>query len=579
MRKALSLFFVLAVLMGIAVSSAGAQQTPANVEQQLLDTLATNGTANFFVKMTGEADLSAAYQITDWSARGWYVYNTLLEFAQVSQKPVVEYAQKHGLDFTSMLTTNAVYIRGGNLQAVQEISALAGVELIRTERFYQIPDPSLLPEFGPAPAPEAVTDWGITDTKADQVWSLGVTGTGIKVANIDTGVQWNHPALVNQFACPGTPTDPNCWRDPANICGAGGACDNNGHGTHTMGTMVGKNDPALTYIVGMAPGSTWIACKGCESNSCSEGSLNTCADWIVAPNGNPDNRPDVVNNSWGGGGGDNWYLAKVNAWRAAGIFPAFSAGNSGSGCSTMGSPGDYQESFASAAHANGRVIASFSSRGASAFGHTPYTKPNISAPGVSVCSSVPTNSWNCGYSGTSMASPHSAGAVALIWSACPAYRRNIDLTFQLLQNTADLPPAGNCGAPPDGQGNYTYGYGYLNALNAVQTCVASQQKLHVQAIALAGRTQLGKNTVKTTVAVKDQNGLVVSGATLTVDFTFPKGSHKIFTVTTNTLGRASFVASSLFGGTWTSCVTNITKAGFSYDPSQNHETCDSIVFP
>ena len=173
----------------------------------------------------------------------------------------------------------------------------------------------------------------------------------------------------------------------------------------------------------------------------------------------------MVNNSWGGGGGNTWYQAKVNAWVAAGIFPAFSAGNSYD-CNTLGSPGDYQASFSSASHMSNRTISGFSSKGPSAFGHEPYTKPNISAPGSSICSSVPGSSWSCGYSGTSMASPHSAGAVALLWACNPAYVGDIDETFQLLQNNADAAPSGSCGAPPDGQGNYTYGYGYLDVLQA-----------------------------------------------------------------------------------------------------------------
>jgi hypothetical protein len=219
----------------------------------------------------------------------------------------------------------------------------------------------------------------------------------------------------------------------------------------------------------MAPNARWIACKGCRTNQCYDSDLNACADWILQPSGNPANRPHVVNNSWGGPGCDTWYLSKVNAWRAAGIFPAFSAGNDGPSCSTLGSPGIYQQSFASAAHDSSRNIASFSSRGPASSPcdpHTPYTKPNISAPGVNICSSVPTNSWNCTYSGTSMASPHSAGAVALLWSCNSSLIGQIDQTFQILQNNVDSPPAGNCGAPPDGEGNYTYGYGYLNVYQA-----------------------------------------------------------------------------------------------------------------
>ncbi len=471
--KAFYLLFCLALVSGVMPLAATAQ-TAAPIEQELLTRLAAEGTANFFVKMAVEADLSAAYGM-DWDARGAYVWKALNEVAQATQAPVLDYCRRHGLTCRSFLTTNAVLVRAGTADQAQDLARLPGVAYLRLERILQIPDPvagapGVNGFVSSSAAPTATTDWGITDTKADQVWALGVRGQGIKVANIDTGVQYNHPALFPNYGCQATPTDPSCWYDPSNTCG-GSVCDNSGHGTHTMGTMAAKDDAGLTYIAGMAPDATWIACKGCESSSCSEGSLNACADWTLAPGGNTANRPAVVNNSWGGGSGDTWYLAKVQAWRAAGVFPAFSAGNSGPSCSTSNSPGDYQESFASAAHDSSRTIASFSSRGPSTFGHDPYTKPNISAPGVSICSTVPTNSWSCGYSGTSMASPHTAGAVALLWQACPDLVGQMDLTFTTLQNYSNTPPAGNCLAPPDGQGNYTYGYGYLDTLAAVQSCM------------------------------------------------------------------------------------------------------------
>ncbi len=367
--------FAVALVAGLLpLTVAATPVAQAEIEPALLAQL-NDGRANFFVRMSVQADLSAAKGM-DWTTRGQYVYDSLLEVARATQAPVIDYATRHNLDYTSFFNGNEVYIRGGDLAVAQDLAAIPGVADLYLERIYYV-DPII---SGDA-APEYTKDWGLTDINADDVWALGYEGAGIKVANIDTGVQYNHPALDQAFACPGDPGNAACWRDPSNICSGGTACDNNGHGTHTMGTMVGDNDPSLTYWVGMAPDATWIACKGCETNSCSSYALNTCADWILAPGGNAANRPNVVNNSWGGGGGDNWYLTKVNNWRAAGIFPAFSAGNSGSSCGTLGSPGDYQQSFASAAHANGRTIASYSSRGPSAYGHDPYTKPNISAPG------------------------------------------------------------------------------------------------------------------------------------------------------------------------------------------------------
>ena len=467
-------------------SVVAAQDEGSKIETMLLDQFATNGSADYIVRFTEQADLSAAFTM-DWDARGDFVYNTLRETAANSQVSAKAFLDNHGLAYQTFIGGNELYVWNGTLASANALAALPEVGFIRATRTYYI-DPSVNPkafesiswagdylannaETTVGNGLDATTDWGILDSKADQFWeAFTVQGDGILVANIDTGVQWNHPALDQSFKCGSDPTDPICWDDPSNVCGPSGACDNNGHGTHTMGTMVADDDPSLTYIAGMAPNAQWIACKGCETNSCSDFALTSCADWILAPGGDAANRPDVVNNSWGGGGGDNWYETYVQAWVAAGIFPAFSAGNS-TGCGSLGTPGDYQESFGTTGHNSSRIHAY--AQGPSFFGDDPYTKPNITAPAVSICSSVPTNSWSCGYSGTSMASPHSAGAVALLWSCNPSLIGDVYGTFEALQNSADAPDPTNpvCGAPVDGEGTYEDGYGYLNVFNAgIQVC-------------------------------------------------------------------------------------------------------------
>ena len=468
---------------------ASATQAVDKIEDKLQLDFEVSGSADFIVRFTKQADLSLAYSM-DWNARGEYVYNTLRGIAANSQAKAKAILDAGGYKYQTFIAGNDLYVWGGNLAIANQVASLPEVSFIRATRTYSI-DPIV--EVKPlenitwagdllvnralstVSSPNAL-DWGITDTKADQFWStFGVQGDSILAASIDTGVDFTHVALDQSYKCLADPTSPACWLDPytddcpgANV----GPCDTvyQGvyHGTHTMGTMVGDDDPTLAYQVGMVPKAQWIACLGCPNGSCPDLDLNACADWVLAPNGNSANRPNVVNNSWGGPGDDTWFQAKVQSWVAAGIFPAFSAGNEGElGCDSLGSPGDYQESFGSAAHDSGRTIAYFSSRGPSAFGDNPYTKPNISAPGVSIISTKPGDKWYS-MSGTSMASPHSAGAVALLWSCNPDLIGQIDATFQLLQNNTDTAPAGSCGAPASRGGNYTYGYGYLNLLKVGQ---------------------------------------------------------------------------------------------------------------
>jgi subtilisin family serine protease len=425
--------------------------------------------------------------VEELKAAGAVAVSSPKEVAARSQATAIAYLAGRGLGYQSFFSSNTLYVKTGDLAAVENLAALDEVTIIRAPRTYyvdpvEVKNPALdftwvgelvASQIKPtvlAPtslAPDATVDWGITDTNAQDFWStFGFKGDGIVVANIDTGVQWDHPGLVDAYKCPGDPGSNECWEDPGNYCG-GMPCDywpGVWHGTHTMGTMVAKDDDALPYIAGMAPNAQWISCLGCPQGGCPDFELNTCADWILAPDGDPANRPNVVNNSWGGGGGNPFYLSQVQAWVAAGVFPAFSAGNSYS-CNSLGSPGDYQESFGSASHTVSRVISDFSSKGPSAFGDDPYTKPNLSAPGSDIWSTIGGSSWGP-MSGTSMASPHTAGAVALLWSCNPSLVGQIDQTFQILQDFADVPPDGTCGEPADGKAT-TYGYGYLNPMRQV----------------------------------------------------------------------------------------------------------------
>ncbi|MEU7906952.1 S8 family serine peptidase [Actinoplanes sp. NPDC049118] len=347
----------------------------------------------------------------------------------------------------------------GDAGLAAEVAARPEVSAVLADRVIEMPRP--------APGTERArvqdVEWNIARIGAPRVWSeLGSRGTGTVVANIDTGVQFDHPALAASYrgrAEDGGVNHDYNWFDPSAMCADSAPCDNHGHGTHTMGTMVGVD-------IGVAPGAKWIAAKGCETSSCSAGALLAAGQWIVAPtdragrNPRPDLAPDIVNNSWGGSGSDPWYQQIVAAWVAAGIFPAFSAGNAGPGCASGGTPGNYTDSYSSGALDSADTIAGFSSRGGSVDGEV---KPDIAAPGVDVRSSVPGG--YSSFSGTSMASPHTAGTVALLWSAAPGLRRNIAATRQLLDLTATDTADTTCGGSPED--NNVYGEGRLNAYAAV----------------------------------------------------------------------------------------------------------------
>ncbi len=260
-------------------------------------------------------------------------------------------------------------------------------------------------------------EWNVEKIRADDVWSgYGTKGEGIVVASIDTGVQWDHPALVGSYQGGAAGNHAYNWYNPEGGCPSAAPCDVNGHGTHTMGTMVGDDG---VNQVGVAPGVKWIAAKACPSTTCTAASLLLAGQWMLAPtdasgdNPRPDLAPDVINNSWEGMGYSDWYSDVIYSWTQAGIFPAFSVGNDGPGCETGSSPGIQLGAYATGAFDVNDVIAPFSSRGSG----MSWYKPDIAGAGVDVRSSVPGGGYGVA-SGTSMASPHGGhGGARLVGGA------------------------------------------------------------------------------------------------------------------------------------------------------------------
>lgn len=311
-------------------------------------------------------------------------------------------------------------------------------------------------------------EWNIAQINAPEVWNMGIDGTGIVVANLDTGVDYNHPALRSKWRgldASGNIVDPELsWYDPHSHAPL--PADSHGHGTHTMGTMVGS-EPDGSNQIGVAPGAKWIAVRIFNPDTTDDIILDG-GQWLLAPvdaegNLHPELAPDVVNNSWGGGPGiDEWFRPIVQAWRSAQIFPEFSAGNTDfdnpGGPGSVAAPANYPEAFATGATDINGNLADFSLRGPSPYDEI---KPEVSAPGVNIRSSVPGGAYQGGWNGTSMAGPHTTAIAALLLQA--NHSLTVDQLEEILTSTATPRTDSEYPTTP----NNGYGSGIVNALDAV----------------------------------------------------------------------------------------------------------------
>ncbi|MDQ7904919.1 S8 family serine peptidase [Phytohabitans sp. ZYX-F-186] len=468
LRLARSLLSAGAALVVVATSLAAtgspAQAAPGGsvsdkIRPDLAKVLEAKGESDLWVRFAPKADLGKASAIKDWNERGTAVATALQKTAEESQAKVRAELDAAGVKYQAFWATNAIKVSAAGQSMAQNLAARGEVEGLYPPMAYEVPK---VTKGTDEKAVNAV-EWGIANINADDVWTqYGVKGAGITIANIDTGVQFDHPALVNSYRGnngDGTFDHNYNWFNAAGTCAAA-PCDADGHGTHTMGTMAGLDG---ANQIGVAPEVKWIAANGCCP---SDAALINSGQWMLQPrdlNGqNPDasKRPNVINNSWGSRlpSNDPFMEDVTLAWEASGIFGSWSNGNSGSACQTSGSPGSRIANYSVGAYDVNNNIASFSGRGA---GQDGEIKPNISAPGVNVRSSLPGNAYGSA-NGTSMASPHLAGTVALLWSAAPSLVGQITATRQLLNDTAVDKLDAQCGGTEDD--NNVWGEGRLDAL-------------------------------------------------------------------------------------------------------------------
>jgi subtilisin family serine protease len=474
MRKipVVTILIILSFLCGTSTPAAAAPWE-AKVDAWVLET-AAQGETEFLVLLKEQADLSQAARLATKAARGQFVYQALTAAANRSQPPVIAALQQMGAAYRPYWIVNAIWVRG-DMTVIAALAARQDVTHIYANPYVELDALDVQPIS--EGLPEGI-QLNIDLVGAPDIWALGFTGQGVVVGGADTGYQWDHPALINQYrGWDGSAADHDYnWYD-ATATPSLVPVDPYGHGTHTMGIMVG--DDGGTNQIGMAPGARWIGCRNMDNNGI--GSPETyiaCYQWFIAPTRvdgvgkpRPDLAPDVINNSWScleseGCTDPNVLLLAVQNVRAAGILTSHSAGNSGPNCSTVNAPaGIYAESFTVGATTSTDTLASFSSRGPVTVDGSNRPKPDISAPGVNIYSSYKLSSYTI-LSGTSMASPHVAGLVALLISADPSLRGQVETLETAIEQSAKQISSTECSST--GVPNNLYGWGRIQALEAYQ---------------------------------------------------------------------------------------------------------------
>ncbi len=487
--SAIGLLLVTLLLLSLSSTMARAadpQSTLADVDPAVYQALTDShdGLATFILYFGEQPDLTDADQIQDWGKRGEYVYAALRGAAERSQRGVMARVQRAEVagriaSVRPYWIANIVVVRGDRT-AVDAMAGLPGVRRILPELKI---DPPEVPEQTDADVSAAYLAgidsvvWGVQKIGAPTVWGtpFDSRGEGIVIGVVDTGVQWDHPALKAQYrgwdsATQTVDHDYNWFNpDPARTCddSVTGTCAAQGHGTHVTGIVAG--DDGASYQVGVAPGAKWIHALGCCPTN---DALLAALQWMLAPTRRdgsdpvPALRPQVVNSSWGGPGGSLIFDDVIRAMHASGIVPVFSAGNSGSACATLNSPADNTTAFSVGGTGSIDQIGSWSSRGPNPF--TRQIGPDVVAPGASILSSLPNNSYGLS-SGTSMAAPHVSGAIALLLSAEPDLIGRVDEIEEILRRTATpLLSSQSCsGVPGSAVPNNTFGSGRIDVAAAV----------------------------------------------------------------------------------------------------------------
>jgi len=477
------LFIACLFVFFAAVPVARSAQSSPRVDPRVLTDTADGATAHFLVILKSQPDTrTLAARAPNHQARGRVVFDMLRQTADATQPAVRAQLDTLSARYRAYWIVNMLAVEGDRT-IVDMMAARTDVLAIESNRAFRVP----LETTGQVVSTATGVEWNISKVNAPAVWARGYIGQNRVYANADTGVQWDHPALMSHYrGWNGVTADHNYnWWDAIKTSIAGGSscgydvvypCDDHGHGTHTTGTGIG--DDGAANQIGMAPGARWIACRNMDRGFGRPETFISCFQFFLAPtdlsgsNPDPDKRPDAVGNSYSCPPDElcsaHSLQTALENLRAAGVFMAVAAGNEGPDCSTIAEPPGLEPSAITVgATDSADAIVGFSNRGPVTVDGSNRRKPDLVAPGFDVRSSTRGGGYGPS-SGTSMATPHIAGAVVLLWSAFPQLQRDVFCTQLLLQQSAvhHTSTQGCGGDTPTQVPNNVYGYGRLDVLAA-----------------------------------------------------------------------------------------------------------------
>ncbi|HET9032001.1 MAG TPA: S8 family serine peptidase [Dokdonella sp.] len=444
--------------LAVACAASFSSLQAAEVEPGLRASAQQSGSVDTLIVLEAKAPKQLLRTDGDYLERRRNLVDILRATAEVTQAELRDWLDAQGIAYRPFWIVNMIEASLTPDQ-MDALAARSDVAKIESNRSFKLKRPDLGPEpdgqldNANVDAPLGI-EWGVDKVRAPMVWAAGFTGQGIVIAGQDTGIRWTHDAIKNKYrGWNGLSADHNYnWHD--SVHGAGNAtcpgdrlapCDDHGHGSHTIGTMLG--DDGGSNEVGVAPGAEWIGCRNMNAGAGTPASYNECAQFFLAPTNlagtdpQPDLAPDVISNSWGcpideGCTAGTEVQAAIENLVDGGIVFVAAAGNDGSSCSTIfDAPATYDASFTIGSMTQSDTMSSFSSRGP--VSALVGVKPDVIAPGSSVRSINRTSdSAYTTMSGTSMATPHVAGVVALIMSVNPSLRGNPARVEQILRDTA-----------------------------------------------------------------------------------------------------------------------------------------------